>query len=133
MRAELAKSGREEEDHLAWTAERLSELGSQPSLLNPLWYAGAFALGTVAARMGDAVSLGFVVETERQVEAHLNSHLDRLPPQDAKSRAIVTQMRDDEIEHGSKAQAMGAAEMPLPVKMAMRAMSRVMTTTAYYI
>jgi ubiquinone biosynthesis monooxygenase Coq7 len=133
MRSQLAQSGREEEDHLAWTAERLSELGSQPSLLNPLWYAGAYALGTVAARMGDAVSLGFVVETERQVEAHLNSHLDRLPPQDGKSRAIVTQMRDDEIEHGSKAQAMGAAEMPLPVKMAMRAMSKVMTTTAYYI
>ena len=133
MRAQFARSGREEEDHLAWTAERLSELGSQPSLLNPLWYAGAYTLGTVAARLGDAVSLGFVVETERQVEAHLNSHLDKLPPQDAKSRAIVTQMRDDEIEHGSQAQAMGAAEMPLPVKMAMRAMAKVMTTTAYYI
>ncbi len=133
MRDQFAQSGREEEDHLAWTAERLSELGSQPSLLNPLWYAGAYALGTVAARMGDAVSLGFVVETERQVEAHLNSHLDELPPQDGKSRAIVTQMRDDEIEHGAKAQAMGAADMPLPVKMAMRAMAKVMTTTAYYI
>jgi ubiquinone biosynthesis monooxygenase Coq7 len=133
MRAQFAQSGREEEDHLAWTAERLSELGSQPSLLNPLWYAGAYTLGTVAARMGDAISLGFVVETERQVEAHLNSHLDELPPQDAKSRAIVTQMRDDEIEHGGKAQALGAAEMPLPVRMAMRAMSKVMTTTAYYI
>ena len=133
MREQFVQSGREEEDHLAWTAERLSELGSQPSLLNPLWYAGAYAMGTVAARMGDAVSLGFVVETERQVEAHLNSHLDQLPPQDGKSRAIVTQMRDDEIEHGAKAQAMGAADMPLPVKMAMRAMAKVMTTTAYYI
>ena len=133
MRAQFAKSGREEEDHLAWTAERLAELGSQPSLLNPLWYAGAYALGTVASRLGDAVSLGFVVETERQVEAHLNSHLDQLPPHDAKSRAIVTQMRDDEIEHGAKAQDMGAAEMPLPVKAAMRAMAKVMTTTAYYI
>jgi ubiquinone biosynthesis monooxygenase Coq7 len=133
MRTQFAKSGREEEDHLAWTAERLSELGSQPSLLNPLWYAGAYALGTVASRLGDAVSLGFVVETERQVEAHLNSHLDQLPPQDAKSRAIVTQMRDDEIQHGAKAQEMGAAEMPLPVKAAMRAMAKVMTTTAYYI
>lgn len=133
MRVQFAKSGREEEDHLAWTAERLAELGSQPSLLNPLWYAGAYALGTVASRLGDAVSLGFVVETERQVEAHLNSHLDQLPPQDAKSRAIVTQMRDDEIEHGAKAQEMGAAEMPLPVKAAMRAMAKVMTTTAYYI
>jgi ubiquinone biosynthesis monooxygenase Coq7 len=133
MRAQMERSGREEEDHLAWTAERLAELGSQPSLLNPLWYAGAYALGTVASRLGDAVSLGFVVETERQVEAHLNSHLDQLPPHDAKSRAIVTQMRDDEIEHGAKAQAMGAAEMPLPVRAAMRAMAKVMTTTAYYL
>ena len=133
MRAQFEQSGREEEDHLAWTAERLAELGSQPSLLNPLWYAGAYALGTVASRLGDAVSLGFVVETERQVGAHLNSHLDELPPHDAKSRAIVTQMRDDEIEHGAKAQAMGAAEMPLPVRAAMRAMAKVMTTTAYYI
>ena len=133
MRAQFAQSGREEEDHLAWTADRLAELGSQPSLLNPLWYAGAYALGTVASRLGDAVSLGFVVETERQVEAHLNSHLEQLPPHDAKSRAIVAQMRDDEIEHGAKAEAMGAAEMPLPVKAAMRAMSKVMTTTAYYL
>jgi ubiquinone biosynthesis monooxygenase Coq7 len=133
MRTEFERSGREEQDHLAWTAERLSELGSQPSLLNPLWYAGAYALGSAAARMGDAISLGFVAETERQVEAHLNSHLDRLPPQDAKSRAIVTQMRNDEAEHGAKAQAMGAADLPLPVKMAMRAMAKVMTTTAYYI
>jgi ubiquinone biosynthesis monooxygenase Coq7 len=133
MRTQMEQSGREEEDHLAWTAERLAELGSQPSLLNPLWYAGAYALGAVASRLGDAVSLGFVVETERQVEAHLNSHLDELPPHDAKSRAIVTQMRDDEIEHGAKAQAMGAAEMPLPVRAAMRAMAKVMTTTAYYL
>jgi ubiquinone biosynthesis monooxygenase Coq7 len=131
--AQLEQSGREEEDHLAWTAQRLAELGSQPSLLNPLWYAGAYALGSVAARMGDAVSLGFVVETERQVEEHLNSHLDRLAPHDAKSRAIVTQMRDDEIAHGAKAQALGAAELPFPVKLAMRAMAKVMTATAYYI
>jgi ubiquinone biosynthesis monooxygenase Coq7 len=133
MRAQFEQAGREEQDHLAWTAERLSELGSQPSLLNPLWYAGAYTMGTIAARLGDARSLGFVVETERQVEAHLNSHLDQLPPQDGKSRAIVDQMRVDEIEHGAKAQAMGAAEMPLPVRMAMRAMAKVMTTTAYYI
>jgi ubiquinone biosynthesis monooxygenase Coq7 len=133
MRAQFEQAGREEQDHLAWTAERLSELGSQPSLLNPLWYAGAYTMGTIAARLGDAKSLGFVVETERQVEAHLNSHLDQLPPQDGKSRAIVDQMRVDEIEHGAKAQAMGAAEMPLPVRMAMRAMAKVMTTTAYYI
>ena len=133
MREQMAHSGREEEDHLAWTAARLAELGSQPSLLNPVWYAGAYALGSVAARMGDAVSLGFVVETERQVEAHLDSHLELLPPQDAKSRAIVDQMRIDEIEHAQAAQAMGAAEMPLPVKMAMRAMAKVMTTAAYRI
>jgi len=133
MRKQFEQSGREEEDHLAWTAERLAELGSQPSLLNPLWYAGAYVMGTVASRLGDAVSLGFVVETERQVEAHLNSHLDQLPAHDAKSRAIVTQMRDDEIEHGAKAEAMGAAEMPFPVKAAMRAMAKVMTTTAYYL
>jgi ubiquinone biosynthesis monooxygenase Coq7 len=129
----FAQSGREEEDHLAWTAQRLSELGSQPSLLNPLWYAGAYALGTAAARMGDAVSLGFVVETERQVAAHLDSHLDQLPAHDAKSRAIVTQMRDDEADHGAKAEALGAAELPLPVRYAMRAMAKVMTTAAYYI
>lgn len=133
MRAEFEHAGREEEDHLAWSAARLSELDSRPSLLNPLWYAGAYALGSAAARMGDAVSLGFVVETERQVEMHLDSHLDMLPAQDAKSRAIVTQMRDDEIEHGARAQALGAAELPLPVKWAMRAMAKVMTSTAYYL
>ena len=133
MREQFRQAGREEEDHLAWTAERLAELGSQPSLLNPLWYAGAYALGTVAARMGDPQSLGFVVETERQVEAHLNSHLDQLPVQDAKSRAIVEQMRVDEIAHGAAAQALGAAEMPVPVKVAMKAFAKVMTTTAYYV
>jgi 3-demethoxyubiquinol 3-hydroxylase len=133
MRAQFAQAGREEEDHLAWTAERLTELGSQPSVLNPLWYAGAYAMGTVAAKLGDARSLGFVVETERQVEAHLNSHLDSLPAGDAKSRAIVEQMRQDEIAHGSAAQALGAEEMPVPVKLAMRAMAKVMTTTAYYL
>ncbi|RJG15407.1 2-polyprenyl-3-methyl-6-methoxy-1,4-benzoquinone monooxygenase [Massilia cavernae] len=133
MRAQFEQAGREEEDHLAWTAQRLAELGSQPSLFNPLWYAGAYAIGTVAAKLGDARSLGFVVETERQVEAHLNSHLDLLPVQDAKSRAIVEQMRADEVAHGAAAQALGAAETPMPVKAAMTAMSRVMTTTAYYI
>jgi ubiquinone biosynthesis monooxygenase Coq7 len=131
--ARFAQSGREEEDHLAWTAQRLSELGSQPSLLNPLWYAGAYVLGSAAARMGDKVSLGFVAETERQVAAHLDSHLEALPAHDAKSRAIVSQMRDDEAEHGAKAEALGAAELPLPIRMAMRAMAKVMTTAAYYI
>ncbi|NHZ82036.1 2-polyprenyl-3-methyl-6-methoxy-1,4-benzoquinone monooxygenase [Massilia sp. CCM 8695] len=133
MRQQFAEAGREEEDHLAWTAQRLAELGSRPSLLNPLWYAGAYALGTVAAQLGDARSLGFVVETERQVEAHLNSHLDLLPVQDSKSRAIVDQMRLDEIAHGAAAQALGAVEVPLPVRGVMSAMAKVMTTTAYYV
>jgi ubiquinone biosynthesis monooxygenase Coq7 len=133
VRQQLAQAAREEQDHLAWTAERLTELGSQPSLLNPFWYAGAFALGTIAGKLGDAHSLGYVVETERQVEAHLNSHLEQLPPQDAKSRAIVDQMRIDEIAHGAAAQELGAAAMPLPVRMAMQAMAKLMTSTAYYI
>ncbi|MFL6673887.1 MAG: 2-polyprenyl-3-methyl-6-methoxy-1,4-benzoquinone monooxygenase [Massilia sp.] len=133
MRAQFQQAGREEEDHLAWTAQRLSELGSQPSLFNPFWYAGAYTLGAIAARLGDANSLGFVVETERQVEAHLDSHLEQLPPKDARSRAIVEQMRVDEAAHGAAAQGLGAAETPLPVRAAMRAMSKVMTTTAYYI
>ena len=133
LAAQFQVAAREEEDHLAWTAQRLAELGSQPSLLNPLWYAGAYALGTVAAHLGDGRSLGFVVETERQVEAHLNSHLDSLPLQDAKSRAIVEQMRVDEVAHGAAAQALGAVEVPLPAKVGMTAMAKVMTTAAYYI
>ncbi len=130
-REQFRKAGEEEVDHLAWTAERLRELGSRTSLLNPLWYAGAYALGAVAAKLGDAQSLGFVVETERQVEAHLNSHLDRLPVQDQRSRAIVTQMRDDEIAHANAARDLGASELPAPVKAAMKLMARVMTGTAY--
>jgi ubiquinone biosynthesis monooxygenase Coq7 len=133
MRAQFEQAGREEEDHLAWTAQRLAELGSQPSMLNPLWYAGAYALGSIAAQLGDARSLGFVVETERQVEAHLNNHLVELPSDDAKSRAVVEQMRIDEAAHGAAAGALGAAEVALPVKALMTAMSKVMTTTAYYI
>lgn len=133
MRVQFEQAGREEEDHLAWTAQRLAELGSQPSVLNPLFYAGAYALGTVAAYLGDARSLGFVVETERQVEAHLASHLEKLPPQDAKSRAIVEQMRVDEVAHGAAAQALGAIEPPEPVKLAMTAMAKVMTGSAYYL
>ena len=133
MRAQFAQAGREEEDHLAWTAQRLSELGSQPSLLNPLWYAGAYVMGTVAAQLGDQRSLGFVVETERQVEEHLVGHLDKLPPQDAKSRAIVEQMRVDEAAHGQAAKEMGAIDAPAPVRAAMRAMAKVMTGTAYYV
>jgi ubiquinone biosynthesis monooxygenase Coq7 len=132
-RAQLRHAGEEELDHLAWTAGRLKELGSRPSLLNPLWYAGSYALGAIAARMGDAQSLGFVVETERQVEAHLNGHLSALPASDQRSRAIVVQMRDDEVAHGASAQAMGASELPLPVRTAMRGMAKLMTGTAYYI
>lgn len=132
-RRQFVQAGKEEEDHLAWTAERLRELGSRPSLLNPVWYGGSFVLGVVAARLGDSTSLGFVVETERQVEAHLAGHLEDLPVADAKSRAIVQQMHLDEAAHGAAAKAMGASEMPAPVKLAMRAMARVMTSTAYYV
>lgn len=133
LKKQFRESAKEEEDHLAWTAQRLRELDSRPSLLNPLWYVGAYAIGTVAARLGDAYSLGFVVETERQVEAHLDSHLDKLPLEDTKSRAIVEQMKKDEAEHGAAAQALGAAELPVPVKVMMRGVAKVMTTTAYYI
>jgi len=133
IRVQFDEAGRDEEDHLAWTAQRVSELGSRLSLLNPLWYAGAFALGTLAARVGDGQSLGFVVETERQVEAHLASHLVELPPQDAKSRAIVRQMQIDEIEHGAAAQRLGAIDTPAPVRALMGLMGKVMTKTAYYI
>ena len=132
-REQFQKAGEEEVDHLAWTADRLQELGSRTSLLNPLWYAGSFALGTVAAKLGDPVSLGFVVETERQVEAHLDRHLEELPPNDLRSRAIVTQMRDDEVAHAEAAAQLGAAELPLPVKKVMQAMANVMTTAAYRI
>jgi ubiquinone biosynthesis monooxygenase Coq7 len=132
-REQFKQAGDEELDHLAWTAERLRELNARPSLLNPLWYAGAFAMGAVAARTGDQHSLGFVVETERQVEAHLNGHLSDLPAQDIRSRAIVMQMRDDEIEHGAAAKKLGAAELPEPVRISMRAVSKVMTSTAYYL
>jgi len=132
-RAAFDKASREEEDHLAWCAQRLSELGSQPSFLNPLFYAGAYALGTAAALAGDKQSLGFVVETERQVEAHLASHLDKLPADDAASRAIVDQMKADEAAHADKALAAGGVELPPPVKMAMRAAAKVMTTTAHFI
>lgn len=133
LRLQLEQAAREETDHLAWTRARLDELGARPSLLNPLWYAGAFGLGLVAGRLGDPVSLGFLVETERQVEAHLQGHLDRLPAADHASRAIVAQMKDDEAAHANLALASGAAELPAAVKMAMRAAAKVMTTTAHYI
>ena len=133
LRVQLEQASREETDHLAWTQSRLDELGARPSLLNPLWYAGAFAMGLVAGRIGDRVSLGFIVETERQVEAHLQGHLERLPAADHASRAIVAQMKDDEAAHANQALGAGAAELPQPVKLAMRAAAKVMTTTAHYI
>ena len=133
LRRHFQQAAKEETDHLAWTRDRLDELGSRPSLLNPLWYAGAFGLGLVAGRMGDAVSLGFVVETERQVEAHLDSHLDRLPAGDHASRAIVIQMKEDEARHASQAHAAGGAELPWPAKLMMKAAAKVMTTTAHYV
>lgn len=134
LRREMDAAAREETDHLAWTRERLAELGSRPSWLNPLWYAGAFGIGVLAGRLGgDRVSLGFVVETERQVEAHLASHLDRLPAADAASRAIVAEMQRDEARHADHALAAGGVALPLPVRALMRAAARVMTTTAHYI
>lgn len=129
----LEEAGREETDHLAWTRQRLEELGARPSLLNPLWYAGAFGLGWAAGRVGKAVSLGFVVETERQVEAHLDGHLDRLPAADQASRAIVVQMKEDEARHAREAELAGAAPMPAPVRGLMRAAAKVMTTVAHRI
>lgn len=127
----LEAAGREETDHLAWCQQRLDALGDRPSWLNPLWYAGAFGLGLVAGRLGDKISLGFVVEIERQVEAHLDSHLDRLPPHDHASRAIVSQMKADEVRHAREAQHAGAAELPAPVKAAMTLAAKVMTTVAH--
>lgn len=124
----------EETDHLAWTEERLKQLGGRTSLLNPLWYAGAFGIGFVAAKLGgDAMSLGFVVETEKQVEAHLQSHMQRLPENDLASRAIVAQMKEDEMRHAQEAQAAGAAELPAPIKGMMRVAAMVMTTVAHRI
>ena len=133
LKAQFEEAAREEGDHLAWTRQRLDELGARPSLLNPLWYAGAFALGLVAGRSGDATSLGFVVETERQVEQHLDSHLDRLPLNDAGSRAIVAQMKLDEIRHGQAAERAGARDLPPPTRWLMSAAAKVMTRTAHHL
>ena len=133
LRQHFLEASREEGDHLAWTRDRLDELGARPSLLNPLWYLGAFGLGLVASRLGDRLSLGFVVETERQVEAHLASHLERLPEGDHESRAIVAQMKDDEALHAQEAEAAGALQLPAPVKALMRSAAGVMTTTAHYL
>lgn len=133
VRTQMQRAAREETDHLAWTADRLEALGDRPSLLNPLWYAGAFAIGLAAGRAGDRWSLGFLVETERQVEQHLASHLERLPEQDRASRAVVAQMKADEAEHADTALAAGGAPLPLPVRWLMRGAAKVMTTTAHYV
>jgi ubiquinone biosynthesis monooxygenase Coq7 len=129
----LLRAAREETDHLAWCERRLSELRTRPSLLNPLWYAGSFAIGALAAAFGDRTSLGFVVETERQVEGHLDRHLARLPARDTRSRSIVEAMRADEVAHGNAAAAAGAAELPPHARALMRHTARVMTRTAYWI
>ena len=131
LRARMDRAAREETDHLAWTQQRLEELGDRPSWLNPLWYAGAFGIGLLAGRLGDRVSLGFVVETERQVEQHLAGHMSRLPAADERSRAIVQVMQDDERRHADDAQAAGAMNLPLPVRLLMRGAAKLMTTTAH--
>jgi ubiquinone biosynthesis monooxygenase Coq7 len=133
LKAHFIQASLEETNHLAWTQTRLNELGARPSLLNPLWYGGAFTLGLVAGRLGDRLSLGFVVETEKQVESHLEGHLTQLPAGDHASRAIVAQMKDDEAQHAREAQDAGAQELPAPVKSLMRAAAKVMTTVAHRI
>lgn len=131
VKAALRQAAREETEHLAWTEQRIAELGGRKSLLNPLWYAGALTIGVVAGRAGDAWNLGFLAETESQVEAHLDRHLARLPRQDAKSWAILDQMKQDEAAHARTALALGGRELPGPFRLAMKFASKVMTTTAY--
>ena len=133
LKSRFSEAARDEEDHLAWTATRLHELGDRPSLLNPLWYAGSFAIGVAAGMAGDRTNLGFVVETERQVEEHLTGHIDALPPSDARSRAIVERMRDDEARHGAMAHEAGGTDLPLPVRQVMRLAAGVMKAIAYRI
>ena len=129
----LAQAAQEETEHLNWTERRIAELDGRKSLLNPLWYAGSLGLGLFAGKLGDAWNLGFLAETERQVESHLESHKAQLSPQDQKSRVVLEQMKSDEISHARMAVEQGARELPLPVKMAMKLLSKVMTKTAYYI
>lgn len=132
VRDKMERAATEENDHLAWTEARIRELGTHTSLLAPFWYAGSFTVGALAGLAGDKWSLGFVVETERQVVRHLDSHLARLPEKDAKSRAILNQMKEDETRHATTALAAGAAELPAPVKSLMALTSKVMTRTAYW-
>ena len=132
LREQFVQASAEETDHLAWTETRLADLGARPSLLNPLWYAGAFAIGFAAGKLGgDGVSLGFVVETEHQVGAHLGEHLERLPAADLASRAVVAQMQADEAQHAADAQKAGAVDLPQPLREAMRLAAKVMTTVAH--
>jgi ubiquinone biosynthesis monooxygenase Coq7 len=133
LKQKLEHAAIEEEDHLAWCEIRLNELDARPSLLNPIWYVGSFVLGSVAGLAGDQVSLGFVSETEKQVEDHLNGHLKELPTNDYRSRAIVDQMRVDEIAHGQMARDEGGIDLPQPAKIAMKMMAKIMTATAYRI
>jgi ubiquinone biosynthesis monooxygenase Coq7 len=130
-RLELEQAAREEQDHLAWSAERIRELDGRPSLLNPLWYAGSFAMGAAAGAFGDRWNLAFLAETERQVEEHLSGHLARLPAEDSRTRVLVEAMRADEAKHRQTALRLGAADLPAPIKAAMRAAAKVMTTVAY--
>ncbi|MBZ0092825.1 MAG: 2-polyprenyl-3-methyl-6-methoxy-1,4-benzoquinone monooxygenase [Sulfuricellaceae bacterium] len=132
-RAALEEAAWEETEHLHWTENRVHDLGGRKSLLNPLWYANSLAVGMVAGALGDKWNLGFLAETERQVCRHLDSHLGKLPPQDAKSRAIVEQMKDDEARHATTAIQHGGTELPLPVKLAMKGMATVMTKTVYWV
>jgi ubiquinone biosynthesis monooxygenase Coq7 len=132
-RAALEQAAREETEHLAWTERRIEELGGRKSLLNPAWYAGSFALGALAGLAGDRWSLGFLAETERQVVAHLEGHLGKLPEDDRRSRAVLEQMKEDEARHATSAIRHGAAELPEPAKAAMRLSSKMMTETAFWI
>jgi len=131
IREALAKAAREEADHLAWSAQRIRELGGRTSALNPLWYAGSLALGYAAGRLGDAWNLGFLAETEKQVEQHLQGHLDRLSPLDATTRAVIETMQREEAGHARTAESLGARELPAPARCAMRALARAMTTVSY--
>lgn len=133
LREALRGAANEETEHLAWTERRITELGGRKSLLNPLWYVGALSMGLIAGKLGDKWNLGFLAETERQVEAHLDRHLQELPEQDVRSREIVDQMRVDEIRHADTAVRLGAADLPVPLKAAMKFAARVMTETAYRI
>jgi ubiquinone biosynthesis monooxygenase Coq7 len=133
IRRALQAAAWEETEHLNWTERRIAELGGRKSFLNPLWYAGSLAMGLVAGKLGDRWNLGFLAETERQVEAHLTDHLGRLPAQDSRSQAVLAQMKVDEVRHAATAVRLGATELPMPVKTAMRLASQAMTRTAYWV